>query len=110
VIALDRHAPPASVPELTSRQVSGEIFGGERKTGGDAVDDRDERLPVRFAGGQKTQHSRFILSEKIAALGRVRARRNARDRSRAAAIVLHSRFAPHDPSSVASRTTLAVVV
>src|SRR5262249_36828823 len=32
-------------------------------------DDRDERLAVRFTGSEKTQHSRFILSEVFATSG-----------------------------------------
>ena len=45
----------------------------DREAGGHAFEDRDERLSVRLAGGEKSQHQSFILSEKTAASWRVRA-------------------------------------
>src|SRR2546429_1430210 len=45
----------APVPGLTAPQVRGHGVEVDREAGRDAVDDRDERLAVRLAGGQKSR-------------------------------------------------------
>src|SRR5919108_527228 len=57
-----------STPE--SAQCGGERVEIDRKAGRHAFDDRDERLTVRLARGEKSQHASFILSEIFATSGR----------------------------------------
>ncbi len=72
-IRFDRHAAAAAVAALAAAQLGGHRVDVDREARRHAFDDRHERLAVRFAGGQKSQHSAVILSEIIAASGRRRA-------------------------------------
>src|SRR3989442_1676663 len=55
LIALDLHAPAAPVAALAPREVLVDLGLGERQTGRDAVDDRDQGLAVGFAGGEEPE-------------------------------------------------------
>ena len=68
-VRFDQHPAAAAVTGLAPAQVGGDGVDVDGKTGRHAFDDGDERLAVRLAGGQKTQHAGFILSEKIASSG-----------------------------------------
>ena len=96
------HAAAAAVAGLAAAQLGGDRVEVDREAGRHAFEDRDERLAVRLAGGEKSQHAAFILSENIAASGRAIARSAERS---ARASVLHrallmqlvaDRFAVHD--------------
>src|SRR5207249_8684014 len=78
-IGLDQHAAAAAVPGLPPPQLGRDGIEIDREPRRNSFEDGDERFAVRLAGGQKTQHSRFILSEKIAA-SRTRSRDLLRDR------------------------------
>ena len=58
-VGLDRHAAAAAVAELPPAQLRGDGREVEGQAGRNALEDRDERLSVRFAGGQKSQHRMF---------------------------------------------------
>jgi hypothetical protein len=70
-IGLDRHAPAAPVPALTTAELDGDLVDVDRQSCRHSIEDRDERLTVRLAGGQKSQHWGFILAEKNAPSGQV---------------------------------------
>src|SRR2546426_1371454 len=67
LIALDLHAPAAPVAALAAREVLVDLALGERQTGRDAVDDRDQGLAVGFARGEEPErpsHHRFGCSAR----------------------------------------------
>src|SRR5690606_11347597 len=67
-VLLDLSPAAAPEPEPAAGQVLVEVGGRERKTSGHAFDDADERLAVRFAGGQITDHT--LERWNVSALGR----------------------------------------
>ena len=72
-IRFDRHAAAAPVAALAAAELRGDRVEVDREAGGHAFENHHERLPVRLAGGQKSQHDAFILSEKFAHSGAPRA-------------------------------------
>ena len=68
-IGLDRHATAAAVPALTAPQILRDLIKINDQPRGHAVENRDERRPVRFASGQKSQHRPRILYEVSATSG-----------------------------------------
>ena len=80
-VRLDGHAASAAVAALPPAQLRGHRVEIDREAGRNAFEDRDERLTMRLAGGEKSQHSSHILSEKIAAPGRAHGLQS-RDRER----------------------------
>ena len=68
-IGFDGHAPAAPVAALTPAKLRGDGVEIDREAGRHAFEDGDERLAVRLAGSEKTQHRSVILSEKIARPG-----------------------------------------
>src|SRR4029079_5613281 len=71
-IGFYRHAPPAPVAALTAAELRRDRFEVDGEAGGNPLEDRDEPFAVRLAGGEKSQHSRNILSEISALSGRAR--------------------------------------
>ena len=69
-IRLDHHASSASVSTLTAPQIRGDGIGIDREAGGKSFEYRDERLAMRLACGQKTQHRLVILHELSATFWR----------------------------------------
>jgi len=55
LVALDLHAPAATVAGLAAREFAVHARQIERETGRQPLDDADERLAVRFAGGRPAQ-------------------------------------------------------
>ena len=55
VVALDLHPRAAAVALHPAGEVAIDPLGGDRQPGGQALDEGDERLAVRFAGGGETQ-------------------------------------------------------
>ena len=51
------HPASAAVAGLAPAQLGGDRVEVDREAGGHAFEDRDERLAVRLAGGQKSQHA-----------------------------------------------------
>src|SRR5882672_4481091 len=68
-IGLDRHATAAAVPALASAQLGRDSVEVHRQSGRNALENRDERLAVRLAGSEKSQHRCLILSEIFARSG-----------------------------------------
>jgi len=71
-IGLDCHPATSAVAALAAAQLGGDGREIDGKAGRDALENRDERLTVRLAGSEKSQHGRFILSEIIATSWRQR--------------------------------------
>ena len=69
-IGFDRHAAAAAVAALAAAQLRGDGVEVDGESGRHAFENRDERLAVRLAGSEKSQHRRVILSEKFARPGR----------------------------------------
>ena len=63
-IAFDLHPPAAAVAALTTSKLQVERVDIELKTRGHAVHRDDQRLAVRLARGQKSQHSLVILYDR----------------------------------------------
>ena len=55
VVALDLHPGAAAVALHPAGEVAVDPLGGDRQAGGEALDDGDERLAVRFARGGEAQ-------------------------------------------------------
>src|SRR4029077_10713186 len=55
-VGLDRHAPAAAVAALTAPQLRGDGVEIDGEAGGHAVQHRHERLAVRLASGEKSEH------------------------------------------------------
>ena len=68
-VGFDGHAAAAPVAALAAPQVRGDRVEIDRHAGRHAFEHRDERLPVRFAGSEKTQHTGRILYEISATSG-----------------------------------------
>jgi len=64
LVALDLHPAPASIPLLPSGQLRIDMLSEERQAGGNALEDRDERWPVRFTGGGEAQHDGVYDNEE----------------------------------------------
>ena len=65
-IRLDGHPPAAAVAGLAPAKLSGDRVEVEREARRHPFENGDERLAVRLAGGEETQHqSRFILSNSV---------------------------------------------
>src|SRR6185436_11972531 len=60
---LDGHAAAAPIPALAAFQLFGDGVEVEPEAGGHPFENRDETFPVRFTGGEKTQHFLVILYE-----------------------------------------------
>ena len=56
LVLLDPLAPAAAKPELPSVEFAADEFGIDRHARGQPGDPGDERLPVRFSGGDESQH------------------------------------------------------
>ena len=56
LVLLEAHARAAPVAEATSGQLGLHVLSGDGEPGGEALDDHDERLAVRLAGGQEAKH------------------------------------------------------
>ena len=65
-IGFDRHAAAAAVAALAAPQLGGDRFEIDRQTRRKAFENHHERLAVRLACCEKTQHCGFILSEVFA--------------------------------------------
>jgi hypothetical protein len=65
-IGLDRHAAAPSVSTLTSLELRRDRVDVDGEAGRHALEHRDERLSVRLASRQKTQHMARILYEETA--------------------------------------------
>ena len=74
-IRFDHHPSSASVSTLTAPQIRGDGIGIDREAGGKSFEYRDERLAMRLACGQKTQHRLVILHELSATSRRAGVRR-----------------------------------
>ena len=72
-VRLDGHAAAAAVPALTAPQLGRDRFEIDRQTRRQAFENGDERLAVRLARCEKTQHRCLILSELFAHSDRGRA-------------------------------------
>ena len=79
-IGFNRHASPAAVAALTAAELRRDGVEVDGQAGGNAFEDRDEPFAVRLAGGEKSQHSRNILSE-ISAHSRAARRGSPRNRA-----------------------------
>src|SRR6266481_5870180 len=62
-VRFDRHAAAAAVAGLAAAELRGDRGELDRQSCRHAFEDRDERLAVRLAGRQKSQHERLILSK-----------------------------------------------
>ncbi len=69
-VAFDLHAPAAAVAALATTELQVERVDIELKARGHAVDRDDERLAVRLARGQKSEHSFVILYDPPSPSGR----------------------------------------
>ena len=65
-VALDGHAPPTAVAALPASELRVQRIDIDVESGGHAVKRDDERLAVRFARAEKSQHSHGIVYEEIA--------------------------------------------
>ena len=64
-IGLDGHPPAAAVAGLAPAQLRGDRVEVDREARRHAFENGDERLAVRLAGGEKSQHRAFILSNSV---------------------------------------------
>ena len=64
-VRLDRHAPAAAVAALAPPQFAVIASKSMRQAGRHAFENRHERLAVRFAGGEKSQHSQSFYPKKL---------------------------------------------
>ena len=71
-IALDLHPPAPAVAALTTTKLQVEGIDIELQARGHTVNGDDQRLPVRLASGEKSQHSLVILYEHPASGPRTR--------------------------------------
>ena len=69
-VAFDLHAAAAAVAALAAAQLRVERVDVELQARGHAVDGDDERLPVRLAGGEKSQHPTIDYTRTVCAFGR----------------------------------------
>ena len=67
-VAFDLHPPPAAVAALAAAELRVERVDVDLETGGHAVERHHERLAVRLARGEKSQHSNSILYRRNCAL------------------------------------------
>src|SRR5262245_20265758 len=65
-VALDRHAPPSAVTALAAPELRVERIDIDIETGRHPVKRDHQRLSVRLACAQKSQHSQGIVYEEIA--------------------------------------------
>ena len=72
-VAFDRHPPAAAVAALAAAELRVERIDVEVEAGGHPVERDDERLAVRLAGAEKSQHRGEIVYEEIAPFGEARA-------------------------------------
>src|SRR5436190_2108602 len=79
LVALDLHAPTASVAALAAREIAVDVGFGQRQTGRDAVDDGRERLTVGLSRGEEAEDAPH---DRILYLGTVLGCRLARGVSR----------------------------
>ena len=92
-VAFDLHAPAAAVAALAAPQLPVEPVDVDLEAGRHAVDGDDERLAVRLAGAEKSEHSRSFYTKKLRAPGaRARALAGASAAARARCIT-HARGA-----------------
>ena len=56
LVLLEAHPGPAAVAEAAAGQLGRDVFDRDLRARGQALDDDDERLAVRLAGGQEAQH------------------------------------------------------
>ena len=91
-VGFDRHPAAAAVAALAPAELGGERVEVDREAGGHAFEDRDERLAVRLAGSQKSQHSRVHSIRNICLLRTVLAGRSAARSARAGVLHLSSRM------------------
>ena len=85
-IGFDGHPAAAAVAALAPPQFGGDRVEIDRQTGRHAFEDGDERLAVRLAGSEKTQHRGLILSEVFAHPDRAAAEFRVNSRGRDFAI------------------------
>ena len=55
LVRLDDHAPPAPIALLAPRQLVVDVCREKRESGRGAFDEGHEGLPMRFAGGSKSE-------------------------------------------------------
>ena len=72
LVGFDRHAAAAAVPTLTPLELFGDGVEIDMQSGRHALENDDEPLAVRLAGGEKTQHCLVILYELSALFRRDR--------------------------------------
>src|SRR5438309_361697 len=56
LVLLELHARPSPVSEAPPGQLGLHVLDGDREPRRQALDDDDERFPVRFAGGEEAEH------------------------------------------------------
>ncbi len=101
-VALDRHAAAASIPALPSAKLCVQRIDVELKTRGHAVQGDDERLAMRLARSEKSEHSEKLYNEETATFcgSAARSPRNSREQDRCSAVVmtrlLHDRYVVFD--------------
>ncbi len=62
LLRLDGHAPAAAVPQLAALQIALEVLGEQAQPGGKAVEDADQRRPMRLARGEETKASHWMAA------------------------------------------------
>jgi hypothetical protein len=65
-VTLDRHAAPTAVTTLSAPELRVERIDVDVEAGRHPVKCDEQRLPVRFASAQKSQHPQGIVYEEIA--------------------------------------------
>ncbi len=90
-IRFDRHASSTPIAALTPAQIPRDCLEVDRESGGQAFENDDERAAVRFAGGEKTQHSLEIVHEDSARFPSRADRHGMFAECSRAAIILHRR-------------------
>src|SRR5439155_5305931 len=81
-VALDLHAPPASVTELAARHVPVEILGRDLEARRQALEDARQARTVRLAGGCETKRHTLKLIAELSAPPGARGGLSARSLSR----------------------------
>ena len=101
-VTLDRHAAAASVAALPPAELRVQRIDVELKSRGHAVQGHDERLAMRLARSEKSEHSDKLYNEETATFcgSTARSRRNSREQGRCSAVVmtrlLHDRYVVFD--------------
>src|SRR4029077_10158108 len=88
-VGLDRHTPATAVAALTAPHLRGDSVEIDGEAGGHAVQHRHERLAVRLASGEKSEHDPIDSIRSFCNLQTLAPGRHTRDLTREIPKVTH---------------------